>query len=274
MEALSDAVDTVARLASDRRVTVEMQLAPSLRPVFVGSAALRQILLSLLSFGCEHAPASCIRITAENVGDAVEIGLAIENRTIGWDTSERERAAHPDYTQSLGIARRLAELQGGNLELIADEHGIHRVVLRLKAFHSATVLVIDDNPDFVRLFRRYLTGSSFRVLEAKISSQATSVAAELHPDIITLDVMMPSPDGWQILQRLKRRAETQDIPVVVCSVLRETALALSLGASACLAKPITQQALLECLTKCSGLEPAGSLAGSQSPRQRIDRLDD
>jgi CheY-like chemotaxis protein len=272
--ALRDAIDTVAPLAKNRGVTIETQLTSNLRQVVVGSAALRQILLSLLSFGCEHAPASCIRITADNVGDGVEIGLAIEPHTIGWSVSVGERTTNPDYPVSFSIARRLAELQGGNLEVIADEQGVLRVALRFKAFYAVTVLVIDDNPDFVRLFRRYLTGSPFRVLEAKISNQATNVAAELHPDIVTLDVMMPSPDGWQILQRLKRRAETKDIPVVVCSVLRETALALSLGASACLAKPITQQALLECLTKFSGLAPAGSPAGSRSPHQRIDRLGD
>ncbi len=269
--ALRGAIDTVGPLAESRGITIETHLAPNLRPLFIGETALRQILLSLLSFGCEQAPAGCLRLTADDVRDEIAISLSIGPHATEGLTLADPRTADVERVQPLRIARRLAELQGGSVEIASREPGTLQVLLRFKAFYSATVLVIDDNPDFVRLFRRYLSGSPYRVVEAKIPAQATHVAVEVRPDVITLDVMMASPDGWQILQQLKRRPETQHIPVVICSVLRENALALALGASACLAKPITQQALLGCLATCVGLVPEGSLAGSQSPRRSIDR---
>ena len=59
--------------------------------------------------------------------------------------------------------------------------------------------------------------------------------------------MMPTQDGWEILQALKAHAETSNIPVVVCSVLRERELALSLGAARFLAKPVSQRQLVDAL---------------------------
>jgi CheY-like chemotaxis protein len=81
--------------------------------------------------------------------------------------------------------------------------------------------------------------------------------------------MMPSQDGWQILQQLKSLREARDIPIIVCSVLRERALALSLGAADFLVKPITQQALLSALAKHCGSSAPAPPAGSPSPRRPI-----
>jgi CheY-like chemotaxis protein len=72
--------------------------------------------------------------------------------------------------------------------------------------------------------------------------------AEIRPTVIILDVLLPQEDGWELLMSLRADDRTRDIPVIVCSVLREPQLARSLGASAHLPKPVTQGALLEALT--------------------------
>jgi CheY-like chemotaxis protein len=118
------------------------------------------------------------------------------------------------------------------------------VVLALPAVQLATVLLVDDNPDTLRLFRRYLAGGSFRPIEAADGRQAIALARQARPRAIVLDVMLPSQDGWEILQSLRSDLVTQGIPVVMCSVLRQSDLALALGASAYLSKPITRDALL------------------------------
>jgi CheY-like chemotaxis protein len=87
----------------------------------------------------------------------------------------------------------------------------------------------------------------YRVVTAQTGHEAIDLARQLHPDVITLDLMMPDQDGWDLLQVLLNQVDTQGIPIIVCSVLRQKDLALSLGATAFLEKPVTQQALLSAL---------------------------
>jgi len=58
---------------------------------------------------------------------------------------------------------------------------------------------------------------------------------------------MPDEDGWEVLMLLKSVPETQEIPVVICSVVNEPDLARSLGAAGSLTKPVSQEALLAAL---------------------------
>ena len=63
-------------------------------------------------------------------------------------------------------------------------------------------------------------------------------------------VLMPTQDGWDVLRELASHPETREIPVILCSVLPERSLALSLGVAAFLNKPVTQAALLDALEQC------------------------
>jgi adenylate cyclase len=62
-------------------------------------------------------------------------------------------------------------------------------------------------------------------------------------------VMMPERDGWDLLQALRHNPATYDIPVIICSVLRQHELALALGAAAYLSKPISEHSLLQALAE-------------------------
>jgi CheY-like chemotaxis protein len=86
-------------------------------------------------------------------------------------------------------------------------------------------------------------------LTARDGSQATRIAQETQPLLIILDVMLPEQDGWEILQTLKSHPETQRIPVLVCSVLNASELAISLGADGFLRKPPGESEFLAILEK-------------------------
>ena len=60
---------------------------------------------------------------------------------------------------------------------------------------------------------------------------------------------MPNSDGWELLRTLKQNEKTQDVPVIVCSIVDSIHLGLELGAEYCLRKPITRQELLDTLQK-------------------------
>lgn len=119
--------------------------------------------------------------------------------------------------------------------------------LRLPAVPLARVLLIDDNRGIHQLVRRYLVGSPYTMASAFDVDQALTMIEAERPDVVILDVMMSGRDGWDLLWQMRSTATLQEIPVIVCSVLEQAALARSLGADAYLTKPVTQEALLATL---------------------------
>lgn len=121
-----------------------------------------------------------------------------------------------------------------------------------------SVLVVDDNVDIVHVFRRYTIGTQFQIQELILrqhlhpeqrSADLLTQVAEMRPDVIVLDVLMPDLDGWELLGELRREARTREIPVIVCSVIGANGLADALGASAHLSKPVSQEEFLATLAR-------------------------
>lgn len=108
---------------------------------------------------------------------------------------------------------------------------------------KALILLIDDNEGLIHLLQRYLTDDAYTVMSAPNTEEGLELIQQLQPDAIILDVMMPGIDGWELLQRLRTRAETQYIPVIICSVINDPELAFALGASHYIPKPVTRDAL-------------------------------
>jgi CheY-like chemotaxis protein len=110
-----------------------------------------------------------------------------------------------------------------------------------------TTLVIDDNADTQQLFRRYLTGSRYHLAGATDGQHGLALVQELAPQVILLDVMMPHEDGWTILARLREDPQSRHIPVIICTILPQEALARVLGAAHFLRKPVSRSQLLAAL---------------------------
>jgi signal transduction histidine kinase/DNA-binding response OmpR family regulator len=106
-----------------------------------------------------------------------------------------------------------------------------------------TVLSIDDNPEAIDIIRKYL-GEEYNVVGLLSPEDAVKRAREIKPMAITLDIMMPRKDGWQVLRELKGDPETQDIPVIVLSIVDDQRLGFSLGAAEYIIKPVEKDVLL------------------------------
>ena len=76
------------------------------------------------------------------------------------------------------------------------------------------VLVVDDYADAREMYSEYLEFSGFRVAEAKNGVEALDQALSLKPDIILMDLSLPTMDGWEATRRLKSDDRTRHIPVV------------------------------------------------------------
>lgn len=110
-----------------------------------------------------------------------------------------------------------------------------------------TVLVVDDNPDVVILVKTALANTAYNVVGIQDPLKVIPMVHELHPCAITLDVMMPNLNGWQILHQLKDDPATAGIPVVMLTVLSERTTGYVLGADDYLIKPFKAEALVETL---------------------------
>lgn len=106
------------------------------------------------------------------------------------------------------------------------------------------VLCIDDEPDVLDLLSRYLIPEGYFVRGALSGDEGIKLAEELHPSVITLDIMMPVKDGWQVLRELKGNPRTKDIPVIIHSIIDNKPLALSLGALEVITKPSESKQIL------------------------------
>lgn len=113
-----------------------------------------------------------------------------------------------------------------------------------------TILVVEDNPQAAKLLSLCLSRAGYDVLLAANGSLAMELASRCHPKAITLDILLPDRDGWEVLAELKASPRTRDIPVVIVSVLDQPTLGFRLGASAYLVKPVERATLLHALKRC------------------------
>ncbi len=117
-----------------------------------------------------------------------------------------------------------------------------------KAFQSQGIslrrlLVIDDDPTVCDLMVRLCGREGYQVLTTRNGEEGLRLARELRPDVITLDVVMPGRDGWDLLREIKADPALSGIPVVVHTIADERERGLALGAAEVLVKPVTRERL-------------------------------
>ena len=113
----------------------------------------------------------------------------------------------------------------------------------------ATVLTIDDDPNVLDLMARVFQREGFRPVSAQSGKSGLDLARKLQPDLITLDIMMPEMDGWEVLRQLKADDDLKDIPVIMVSIVENKPMALDVGAMDSLTKPIAWDNLLDLTRK-------------------------
>lgn len=247
-EELRSALELLHPLCDERQVGVAVRTEDALPSVAAHAIAVRQALIDLLTAAIEVTPADAqapVDLSVTSQQGEVMIELSVPGATAPLQSDAAEDAT------GLTMARRLAELCGGHLDVRrqGDRFG---ALLTLPAVGQVPVLVVDDNEDTLSLFQRYTANTRYRVLGLRDPEQAVTTAAELLPAVVLLDVMMPRVDGWKVLSMLRHDPATSEIPVVVCTILSQEALALSLGAAGYLRKPFTREAFLAVLDGQTG----------------------
>ena len=242
-ELIGELLELISHLARSQTVRVDSFVPRDLPPASVHRVTLRQAMLIVLSAAIQSAPGGSVRIEVQVRDESAHVDIRSENgQAVAPDTS-------PGTRHDLQMARRLVELSGGSLWTAPEESLTEPLTakLTLPLVRQMPVLVIDDNVDALRLFERYLANSHYRMSSVNDPQQILAVVEQVLPQIIVLDVMLPGIDGWELLGRLRVHPRTRDVPIVVCTILPQEQLALSLGADAFLNKPIKRDDFLAAL---------------------------
>ncbi len=115
--------------------------------------------------------------------------------------------------------------------------------------NQCTVLVIDDDFSFQDLMQRFLSQEGFRVISAQQAEEGLTLARQIKPDVITLDVMMPKQDGWSVLMDLKSDPELAHIPVLMLTMIDNRGMSYTLGAADCFMKPLNRKQIAEAIRR-------------------------
>src|SRR4051812_35396189 len=102
------------------------------------------------------------------------------------------------------------------------------------------ILLVDDHPDIVKLLQMALRTEGHTILTAHDGAAALRQIEAEHPDVVILDVVMPPPDGFRVLNRIKTDPEFRETVVVMLSVHdqpEDVTLGLDIGADYYLSKP-------------------------------------
>ncbi|TME70436.1 MAG: response regulator [Chloroflexi bacterium] len=260
--AFSDVLATVDPLAGQKAITLTAHADQDIH-VVVDASKLRQMLLNLLSNAIKFTPAGGrVTVRAERAGAWIDIvvsdtGVGIASPDLSRLFIEFQQLGRRPYGPiegtglGLALTRRLAQAHGGDVSVSSVEGAGSTFTIRLPAEPVARteadpplVLVVDDNAAAAELLVRHLESGGFRMAIARNGTEALRMARELKPAAITLDILLPEIDGWEVLSRLKEDETTRNIPVVVISVVDDPAVGRALGAVDYFVKPVDGKALL------------------------------
>ncbi|GAC1431772.1 MAG: hypothetical protein NVS4B1_30460 [Ktedonobacteraceae bacterium] len=254
---------------------LELDLSRTPHAVLADADRVTQILTNLLSNAYKYTPPggtiSVIAHGEENDRVRVEVkdtGIGLSSEEMGKLFTKFFRAKNRT-TQAVGgtglgltITRSLVEMHGGEitvasvvgqgttfsftLPILQTTQKLPDLEIPLtSARPGGRILVVDDEPDIANLIRRYLEHASYEVLIAYNANDALSLARSMHPNLITLDIMLPDADGFTVLEWLKSDPETAAIPVVLLSMMDDAKRGKLLGAVDYLRKPVQERVLLE-----------------------------
>jgi CheY-like chemotaxis protein len=283
---INSAMSTATGLVKDKPIKLIANFSKDLPLVRADATRVRQVVINFLSNAAKFTEQGSITITAEQAKDPAgkpEIIVTVTDTGPGIAETDRSKLFLP-FSQvddsatrktggtglGLSICRSLIELHGGRIGLLRSKIGegstfffslpqlVKEDVAPITRPVDGTnlILSIDDDPQVIGLYQRYLKPQGYTVIAHTDPQTAVSAARDLRPMAITLDIMMPDHDGWQVLQDLKNDPLTRGIPIIVCSILEDEEKGFSLGAADYLVKPFLQDDLI---TTLSRIIPGGKM---------------
>ena len=277
VELINSVMSTAVGLVKDKSIQLKSDLADDLPMVRADAMRIRQVLINFLSNAAKFTeegeivvqafvekaekgqPMVTINVIDTGPGIAEEDQVKLFQPFSQVDASLTRKVGGSGL--GLSICHHLIQMHNGQI-------GVHSAPGKGSTFffsipiatraktdgqeNDRVILAIDDDPQIISLYERYLQPKGFHVIGLSDPAKAKERVKQLKPFAITLDIMMPGYDGWQVLTDLKSTAETREIPVIVCSIVEDEEKGFSLGAADYLVKPVLEEDLLAALDRLNG----------------------
>jgi signal transduction histidine kinase/CheY-like chemotaxis protein len=292
---LDEAVDTVSPLIAKNNNRLVTVFGEDLGAIRADLTKLRQSLFNLLSNAAKFTEGGTVtlEVNRERREDDDWITLSVTDTGIGIkdeslehvfeEFSQADDSTSRDFGGTglgLPISRRFCRMMGGDIS-ITSEYGVGSTftielpaqVDALEAARASAgadakeakvvpagfrpILVIDDDRNSRELLQRTLEADGHIVATASSGVEGLDLARQLHPALITLDVMMPGLDGWAVLKELKSDPNLRQIPVMMVTIESDHELGYTLGAVEHLTKPVDREMLLQLVSQYAGPEGGG-----------------
>jgi len=273
--AILDVQSIVRDMANRKSLDLQIAVQDDLPDIYADQIKFKQIMYNLLSNAVKFTPENGqIKIDAQ-VNDS-EFLISVEDTGIGIDPADHqaifEEFKQLDSSQSrqyegtglgLVLTKKLVELHGGGVWVESEGQGtgskfsftlpkrepegqshetvsekLDPTVYTGKNLHDKTILVVEDNPQAAHLLCIYLNEAGYDTIVASDGDEAFSMAKEIKPFAVTLDIMLPNKNGWRVIQEMKNDGETCNIPVIIVSIIDDQKLGFSMGAVDYLVKPV------------------------------------
>lgn len=299
-ETLENGVTMIRERAGRHGITLNLDRDPTVDIIEADERKVKQILFNLLSNAVKFTPDGG-QVGIKAGMDHGEVQVTVWDTGIGIAPDDQEQIFE-EFRQvggtdgqkregtglGLALAKRFVELHGGRIWVESAIGRGSRFTFTLPAhrapqpavpparaeqpvvglvYGGPLVLVVEDDSQAAELLTLYLESAECSVEVARDGEEGFSKARQLHPALITLDLLLPKVDGWDLLVRLKGDRETREIPVVIVSIVDQPGKGFALGAADYLLKPVGREDLLHALQRVG-------LTGQQREMKTILTIDD
>ncbi len=274
---------------AEKQIDLQFSLTPEIDEVVVDQTRFKQILINLVSNAIKFSHRSaCVKVQSERRGNDIHFevcdsGIGIRPEEVSSLFKPfRQASSGREFNQQgiglgLAITKKLVELHGGSIWVESEWGKGTKVSFKIpmvvdstseKLMHAGMLLdalerenmprnsgekplalIIEDAPQAGELLRMHIESAGYRVEVARDGAEAVEMAKRLRPSVITLDLMLPIKDGWQVLKELKRHPLCKHIPIIIVSIIDEKNIGFSLGAVDYFVKPVNKEDLLTALNR-------------------------
>jgi CheY-like chemotaxis protein/signal transduction histidine kinase len=278
---LENIVESITPIAAEKQLKIHQDIPEELPLLESDEIRVSQILQNLIGNAVKFTSVGSVTVLIKNDKEKIAVritdtGIGIaendlphifdEFRQVDGSSSRR----HEGTGLGLAIARKAAMMLGGEIAVTsAPERGttftltlpivwkgtapVYEPIVGRKPSGvkpaRKTILVVDDEPKMAAMISRYLLQEGYNTVTATSGSEALKLAARELPFAVTLDIIMPDIDGWEVLQGLKKKPETKDIPVIIVSISEDRETGFALGAVGYVSKPVSKKHLISEIEK-------------------------